>query len=549
MKKHTKNCFDMIKETKLHKIIVKYNELLLFIVLSFLMLLQRFLNGEYKPVMDDWFLYGNTYHGIAERLSNFAVPNEKFAIRPLAGVFDCFVTAPLFEHLWVVELILTLSLLVGAFFIAKTLKRHSLSKIGFFVCLVCLYPVNLEATYWIAAATRISLAVLFIGFAVFLLDKYMSSKKIGYLILFTLFGAICVCFYEPAVVVYVLLALFIIKVCHTDKKDLIALLILSLQLIVIAIYYIANSSSGELAMRGEIVSDNFFTHIVTVCGYLKDIFVSFSYEILHNGYHKGIDILQNRNFIYSLTIAILSISLGILSSVNMQKRKLSVRFLLLGVALAFGGVFLNFILSSERIPLRLAFFAFIGIGITSDEIFTLLPKHFGRIIYGSIVAVIAFIFTVSGIGEVSEYSQTSQIDVELTKSIIELDTAENITNPDKNVYVFGGQHGYPETRCIHYLEHIRGVSGTYAEITGCMRYLTDVSNTNNILTFTYGDIHTMKPFIDIENVCSFYNIENDRTVVAVTLQPKGDDYNILRSDGSSVGTLTYLGDGKYQFFN
>lgn len=120
------------------------------------MIVQRFLSGVYKPVMDDWFLYGDLYKGISNRLANFAIPNEKFAIRPLAGVFDCFVNAPLFNHLWIVELFLTFSLLFGSFLIIKALRRNNFASGGFFLCLVCLFPVGLEATYWIAAATRVA---------------------------------------------------------------------------------------------------------------------------------------------------------------------------------------------------------------------------------------------------------------------------------------------------------------------------------------------------------------------------------------------------------
>ena len=215
----------------------------------------------------------------------------------------------------------------------------------------------------------------------------------------------------------------------------------------------------------------------------------------------------------------------------------------------FGGLSLNYILGSDRIPLRLVFFAYLGIGIVIDELIVLLPLSFSRILCAVLLTVSAFSFTVTGIGEVSDYQKTSDIDVALTSQLITLDTKENITNTDKNVYVFSGQHYYDETKCVSWLDHIRGVSGNYADFTGCMRHITGAANTNNVMPFTYGDIHKLKPFIDIEGVCNFYNIEYDRTIVPVKLVADGDNYIIKRNDDSIVGTLTKVDDVSYQFFN
>ena len=109
--------------------------------LGILMLVQRFLTGGYKPVMDDWFLYGDLYTNTADRIKEFAIPNEKFSIRPFAGVFDCFVNAPLFRHIWIAQLLVTLALLVGAFLIIRTLRRNNAAGAGFFMCILCLFPV------------------------------------------------------------------------------------------------------------------------------------------------------------------------------------------------------------------------------------------------------------------------------------------------------------------------------------------------------------------------------------------------------------------------
>lgn len=524
-------------------------ELIMTVFLGLLMLIQRFLTGGYKPVMDDWFLYGDLYTNAADRMTQFAIPNEKFAIRPFAGIFDCFVNAPLFRHIWIAQLFVTLSLLFGAFLIIKALRRNNTAGAGFFMCIVCLFPVGFEATYWLAAATRISYSMLFIGAAVFALDNYYKTNRRRSLILYSLLGLVSVGFYEPAIVIYIILTLFIIW-NNKDKKPLLPIIILAVQICIIGIYYLVNSGAGEIESRGGIVDNNLMEHTSLVAEYIKDIFTSKSLELMQNGLSKGFSIvLGGHKFMKLAIISGLSLGFGVFSAICIKKRRFSLKILILGIALFFGGIILNFVLGSERIPLRLVYFSYLGAGIIIDEILMLLPCALNKILCAVLITFFAFRFTVAGIGEVSDYQQVSDFDVYITQQLIDLDTPERITDVDKNTYLFGGQHSYEETRCIHYFDHIRGASGNYADITGCMRHLANVPFTNNIVTFTYGDTAVMKPYIDQEGVCRFYNVEYDKTVVPVSLVSDGENYNVVREDGSLVGTLVKADDKRYQFFN
>lgn len=518
--------------------------------LGMLMIIQRFLTGGYKPVMDDWFLYGDLYTGAANRITQFAIPNEKFAIRPAAGFFDCFVNAPLFRHLWLVELILTISLLIGAFLIIRTLRKNNAAGAGFFLCLVCIFPVGFEATYWIAAATRVSYSLLFIGAAVYALDYYYKTNQKRGIILYLVLGLPAVSFYEPAIVIYIILTLFIVWNNCRKKKDLLPLIILAAHIAFIGLYYVLNSGAGEIESRGGFINENIWEHTSKITEYMKDIFGKYSRAIVKNGYKKGLlTVLGGHKVLKVGIIAVLSALFGIFSALGIKKRSFSVKLIILGIALFFGGISLNYILGSDRIPLRLAFFSYLGIGIIIDELFMLLPSKINKILCGALLTCLAFVFTVAGIGEVKDYQQTSDFDVYITQQLIDLDSAERISDPYKNTYIFGGQHYYEESKCISYLDHIRGASGNYADITGCMRHLTNTPDTNNIMTFTYGDSQIIKPYIDMEGLCHFYTIEYDKTVTEVDLIPDGENYNVVRKDGSSTGTLIKIDDKKFQFFN
>lgn len=536
--------FDKIKKNN------SITEIITSVFLGLLVIIQRFLTGAYKPVMDDWFLYGDLYSKLFGRLKYFAVPNEKFAIRPAAAFFDCFVNAPLFNHLWLVELILTLSLITGAFLIIKTLRKNGFSGIGFFLCLVCLFPLGLEATYWIAAATRVCYALLFIGVSVYLLDFWYKTHRKSAICLFAVFGMIAVSFYEPAIVMYLLLVLFVIISNRCGRRDLIPVVITAVQLAVIGLYYIINSASGEIEARGGLLDGNVIEHTKLVFTYTKRIFGSYTRALTAHGFNNGISILSGGHwFIKSAAVTVLSVLFGVCSALCIKKRKFSPKLLLIAVAFALGGVILNFVLGSDRIPLRLVYFSLLGIGLCAEELLMLLPYRINQILTAVLITCAAFVFTVSGIGEVRDYQTVSDFDTYITQQIIDLDTEQNITDIDKNTYVFGGQHCYEETKCIHYLDHIRGASGNYADFTGCMQHLTGKAWTNNLVPFTYGDIHILKPYIDLEDVCSFYNIEYDKTVVKADIVPDGDNYNVIREDGSYIGKLVKVDDTRYQYFD
>lgn len=518
--------------------------------LGLLMLIQRFLSGAYKPVMDDWFLYGDLYRTIPERINALAAANEKFAIRPLAGLCDFFIVAPLYKRLWLVELILTLSLLVGAFLIIRAVKRAGAAAGGIALCLMCLLPVNMEATYWIAAAVRICYSMLFIGAAVYALSAYYGNGGRMGLALYAIFGLFAVGFYEPAIVIYVLLSAFTVLANKKTRRDLLPLVITCVQFGVIAVYYIVNSGTGEIQSRGGIVDTNLLEHIETVGNYIKDIFTVYTYEIIIKGWSRGRDTVFGAHaLIKTAAVGILSLGFGVFSAAALKKKKCSVRILIAGIVLFFGGIALNFVLGSERIPLRLVFFSYLGAGIVIEEIIAVLPLAPRRILTGAAVSAAAFVFTVSGAGEVSEYRLVSDFDEYIARQLVDMDTGGNLTNVDRNTYLFGGQHGYEEDDCIHYLDHIRGASGGYAELTGCVRHLTDTAYTNNIVTFTYGDIQILKPWIDMDGICTFYGLEYDKTVVRVSLVPDGENYIVAREDGSQFGRLEKVDETRYQYFD
>ena len=185
----------------------KYIGILFFVTIC-LVFIQRFAyNALYYPVMDDWFLYGDIYKN---KVADFIVPNEKFAIRPIAGLIDIFVASPLFKHLWTVEIMLSVFMVVGVLSVMYVLRKNDYNVGGIFVLLLCLLPLNFEATYWIAASIRISGSIFFVGISCYMLNGFLEEENKQFLIGYGIVGFITVGFYEPAIVVYAFLSAYLV---------------------------------------------------------------------------------------------------------------------------------------------------------------------------------------------------------------------------------------------------------------------------------------------------------------------------------------------------
>ena len=159
-------------------------------------------------------------------------------------------------------------------------------------CALCaFFPVGLEATYWIAAATRVVYSLLFIGCATLSLDYCYKSDKVKFLVMFAVFVCSVYVFMNLRIVVYIILTLFIVWNNYKNKKDLLPLAIMAAHIAIIGIYYILNSGSGEIESRGGFLETDILEHTALVTDYTKNIFTDFTNSIFKNGYDKGIIII------------------------------------------------------------------------------------------------------------------------------------------------------------------------------------------------------------------------------------------------------------------
>lgn len=519
---------------------------IIFFLITALLFLVRFSSGfTYKPVMDDWFLYGDIY----DNKWDFIISNEKFAIRPLAGAIDIFIAAPLFDRLWVVEILMSFCQAFGAVFFADIFRKNDFQADGLFIIALCLIPMNMEATYWLAASIRISCAMLFTALPVWFLNEFLISDKRKYAAAYSVAGFAAVSFYEPAVVIYFLLSCYLV-LRKRNKKYLRLLIPLAAHLIYIALYYILNGSGGEMAVRGHLLANNFFEHAAEVTDMIARVLTVYNIRAFSLGLKDGISLIISEGlYLQTAAVAALSFLLGFMLRRNeTENRRFSPRRLMLCLILSLGGVSLFYIIGGLFIAIRFVYFSFIGIGLAAEELMLIMPKNGRRIINFFLVPALSCCFAVSGMGTVSQYQKTSAEDERIVSQILSADTENFVTNPDRNTYLLGAAPYYKSVKSVEWLESIRGACSGYADLTGCMRHKAGKVNTNNLTPVPdYGAIK-MSYYINSPEICRFFALDDNLNVITVHLRQENDRFKVLEESGRVYGEIIRDENGTYRFY-
>lgn len=512
----------------------------LFLSAVCLIMIQRFsFGGRYYPVMDDWFLYGDTYTA-ADKLTGFIIPNAKFSIRPLAGMVDIFFIAPLFEHLWIAEAVMTLLLTAGTFLMLSVLRENDFSVGGIFVLLLCLLPLNMEATYWLAASIRISNSMFFTGLAVWLLQKYLTTKKKRFFIGYSAAGFTAVGFYEPAVAVYLFLALYLI-LKRKNKKLLPILIITAAHIISVAVYYLCNKNSWAME-RGAFITTGIASHGAEITKVMANILGYMNVKLFSLGFERGMYlIIHKKAVIQGLAIALHSVLLGIFSGrLPEREREFAYKKILLGLFLGFAGIVVFYVLEDTRITLRSVYFIFIGFGAAIEELLSAIPYRARRIVVTAAVTVLSAACVVSGIGTADKYRQVSAEDVNIVGQIAESDKNDAIYG-ERKIYLFGAVDYYEDIETLRFFENIRGACSGYSEMTGCMWHFAGTSHKTNITPVKNGGKIALKS-TETSAGQAFFALDGGGNVVKVNITQSDAGLEIRDENDNLYGTLITGGD-------
>jgi hypothetical protein len=182
---------------------VEPKQKIFYLVLTVAMLIRFFPFGiTYFPYLDDYIAYGVTNHLLASGGGPFELYfyYGMYTARPLAGLLDIFVIAPLWGHMWVVLLIFILLHAASLPLMETVFKRCGIPWGKAAAVVFGLYPLLGESVYWVNAASRIVPGFFLLFLSAYGLCKFFdNSSQKGFMVLAVLAGVFSLGFYEQTI--------------------------------------------------------------------------------------------------------------------------------------------------------------------------------------------------------------------------------------------------------------------------------------------------------------------------------------------------------------
>lgn len=426
----------------------------------------------YMPLLDDYIQYHNYAHlmgGFASAVKTLGL----FAARPIAGLLDIVLWSRFYENLFVAVILIALLYAASAVVFRRLFEAGS-----FFYVVYLLFPLNLEGTYWLSAATRIVPALLLAGLA----GTYAKGKK-------PFAAGICCLlaagFYEQG---FVLAAGLVIWYATTRRDWRVA----AIPPVCFGLYFFITRLAGDSALYGG------RTQYVMPW----EIFGSVTGQIW--SVLKGGAIITVKGAARGLTtgvwaFALMAVCLYIVWSLHNNSTGRP-HMILLGLAFAAGPLAPFFVISNPWVSMRAAACCIPGLALAADA--ALGSRR-------TVSTVLAAVFLFATASELADYVSVARYDAAVLTALAQ---ATEGMGRVENVGVYGLEpYILPEQNYIWH-EHIHGVTESRWALTGGLRA---VANSMDVPTVTPLAKNIYIDYADLSQYDCFLKIDNGMTITEV----------------------------------
>jgi hypothetical protein len=546
-------------------------------VLLFAMLLKYSYYGlTYFPTLDDHNMYG-IYSLIPhmEALLGY----DMYTTRPLAVLLDIFVISGFWGNLWFILLAFTLLHFISSILIYKVFEKNNVRTGTVLAVTFTLLPLGNDATYWIAASSRIVTGLFFAVLSFFLymryIDKCNVQEKCGrqeifdgqeifdkqekynaqekcnkkepqlylYIAGFAVANLISLGFYEQVIAFSFVGILLLMAVNFKGQKNKWICAIPFINIAIIGSYYLMFSSAGNMASRGLLLRGKYFSHTINVFKKIRELMTVVPGSQIKHGIINGIALLiSDRAVVFALLAILVSVALGIFYAreKTADSRKTTAVKFLLGLFLIILPFAPFFALETLWIVFRNAFISIIGIGLVAESLVeTLFSRWSLKVFRGIAAGVAVFILLIGNVAEVNDYRNVSLIDHEIAMNLSEaLEEARGQDWSKYEVIVFN-------TRALYIVptsKHFSNITAVDWALTGAMR---SILRRPEKLNFLHPAVAGQKASISRDQLDRCILIGMDSTRSAFPLQGSWTSNNEfeLRLDSDELfGTVNVLGD-------
>lgn len=500
---------------------------------------------EYYPQLDDYIQYHNypsdgPFWQLAQRIG-------LLASRPLAGIADYFLWGPLFDHM-LVGVVLVSLLYVACVGMLWTLLRRYFPVGPVFPVGMTLLPLGMEGLYWMSASTRI-VAGMFLGcLAALVFARWLDTGRwywlAGYLPLQILpFG-----FYEQSAVLSMtlVLGLALLELPRRRWRCLGALWAPA----AMAAYFRFLSfmaAQNPYAARSEVVLPDspyyWDAFLPQVLEQIKEAFFKGGLLTLGKGFVRGIELLTADGlWLWLLVMAAGCAAFALLARREQREEEgqsgAAVRLLALlaGALLAIAPVTPFFVLGNPWFSLRGTVTSFAGIALMAD---VLLGWALGRW-RGSLpwlAAAFALVCSVACLSELSDYRDTYQTDQQIAGAVLSALERDGVEKGTK-VGVLNLEATYLSDQNFYYHEHIHGCTESNWAFSGLLtavggKGLPSVTPLPTTPMYQQWNYQANRP--DGFDLLYYYD---GQQLIPARLEPTGEKgYQVTDDQGNLLGTI------------
>lgn len=443
-------------------------------VLLFSMLLKYGYYGfTYFPTIDDHNMYG--VFSMMPPLDALLRYNM-YATRPLAVLLDTYVISRLWGNLWIILLAFTLLHFISSYLIYKIFEKNNVKTGAVLAIIFSLMPLGNDATYWIAASSRIVTGLFFAVLSFFLYMQYIEKsnrqKPRTYLYIagFAVTNLISLGFYEQVIAFSFIGILLLIAVNFRRQKNKWISVIPFVNITILGSYYLMFGGTGNIASRGQLLRGEYIQHTINVYKRIKELMTVVPGSLIKHGAINGVQLLfADRAVVYTLLAILVSAALGVFCAreKSADSWKTSVIKFVTGLYLVFLPFAPFFVLQVIWIVHRNAFISIIGVGLIVESLAgTLFSKWDLKIFRGIAAGVAVFVFILGNVAEINDYRNISRIDNEIVANLANaLEEAKGQDWINYEVIVFNTKPIYIKTTSRHFSNS----TGSKWALAGAMR--------------------------------------------------------------------------------
>lgn len=412
----------------------------------------------YYPVLDDNNMYG--VFSMMRIGEVFRTYPDFFHTRPFAVLFDVLFVSRLWSVPWLVQGVmaalqcLTLWLLHHC----GRLLDNPLGAMG--LVFLALNPFGMEATWWIAASSRLVTGSFLTILSVWLLlpligrREALPTKHPAFRgILFALVHLLSLGFYEQYLVLSVFLSFSVILLYARTGRQRFWLVMPLVNAMIMGAYYQANANSGNVAERGGLIQNGYWLHTVDTLKGVSRKLLDAQALMIEKTAVAGFRYTIEPQWIWLVLVPVLSF--GIVWSVVAKKESvpldvgLGFRKLAAGLLLTVVPLIPFFLLKDNYMAHRVFYPSLLGLAFLLDVPAQFLLQRRGwRWVGATALGALCVVFLLGGISEVRDYRAVSESDTRIAKGFVEVYRTEQAQTAPL-IYLFNTKPRYPKMAFPH----------------------------------------------------------------------------------------------------